>query len=254
MANIMHTSQEEIYEVILLAVTILASITGYFIFSIIRQKNSVARWQEARIKAEIDTLENERRRIAGDLHDDIGPLLSAIKLQVDHVEPTDEHERQVLQKSVKQIDEVIKRFRQISYNLLPNTLVRKGLVAAAREFAGKMNDLGSVRIEFASNTELKLSPENEVNLYRIIQEIIHNAIKHSKAEKLCINMYREDDMIILSAEDDGVGFNYEPSREGVTGLGILNIQSRAALLKARLNVDAQTGKGVKYLLSIPAEI
>ncbi len=249
----MHTTQEEIYEVILVAVVILASITGYFIFSIIRQKNSVARWQEARIKAEIDTLENERKRIAGDLHDDIGPLLSAIKLQVDHVEPTDEHERQVLQKSVKQIDEVIRRFRQISYNLLPNTLVRKGFVAAAHEFAGKMNDLGSVHIEFTCNTDIKLSGENEVNLYRIIQEIIHNAIKHSGAKNLIINIYKEDDMVILSAADNGVGFNYEPSREGTTGLGMLNMQSRAALLKARLTVDAQTGKGVKYLLSIPTE-
>ena len=249
----MHTMPEEL-KVILLAIIILVSITGYFIFSIIRQKNTVARWQEARIKAEIDTLENERKRIASDLHDDIGPLLSAIKLQVDHVEPADEDDKMVLQKSVKQINEVIQKFRQISYNLLPNTLVRRGLVAAAHEFVGKMNDVHAVKIEFISDDPFLLSQENQVNLYRIMQEIIHNTIKHSKAKNLIINIHRDDGHINLSTADDGAGFIYDPAKEGFSGLGLLNIQSRAALLKAKLSIETQPGKGTKYFISIPVEI
>ena len=99
-----------------------------------------------------------------------------------------------------------------------------------------------------------LSQENQVNLYRIIQEIIHNTIKHSKAKNLIINIRRTDDHITLASADDGAGFIYEPSKDGATGLGLLNIQSRAAILKAKLIVQTQPSKGTKYFISIPLVI
>ena len=93
LANIMHPEEQQLYEIILIAAIVLAIVTGYFIYSIIRQKNHVLRWQQNRIRAEIETLENERKRIAGDLHDELGPMLSAVKLQVNHLEPVDENEK-----------------------------------------------------------------------------------------------------------------------------------------------------------------
>ena len=143
----MHTEEQELYKIILIAAVILAGITGYFIYSIIRQKNHVLKWQQNRIRAEIETLENERRRIASDLHDELGPMLSAIKLQVNHIEPSDAMEKMIIDKSSQHIDEIVKRFREISYDLLPNTLVRKGVLKAAEEFFGKMNDAHPLKIE-----------------------------------------------------------------------------------------------------------
>lgn len=249
----MHTTNEQLYQVILLALSILAGITGYFIVSLVRQKNNVARWQEARIKAEIDTLENERKRIAEDLHDDIGPMLSAIKLQVDFAEPATEEDKDILDKSVKQMGDVIKRFREISYNLLPSTLVRRGFVKATQEFVGKMNEAHKVQIEFFFDNEPILKPENKINLYRIIQEIIHNTIKHADAKNLVINLETTLRDIKIFTSDNGKGFIYSPDKDGPTGLGLLNIQSRAAVLNAKLTINTQPGAGTKYLLLMPSD-
>lgn len=252
MAHYMYSKEEQLYKVIIIAVLILALITGYFIYSITRNKNRMLRWQEARIKAEIDTLENERKRIAGDLHDELGPMLSAVKLQVNHLEPGDETEKLILKKSSGQIDEIIQRFREISYNLLPNTLVRKGLTKAVDEFIGKMSEAHSINIQFHYPQELKVAVEKEINIYRIIQEITHNTIKHSRANTLTINLEEKNKQLILQTTDNGIGFNYNPQQTENSGLGLLNMQSRVAVLNAQLTVITEPGKGTVYHIIIPA--
>ncbi|MEJ7586384.1 MAG: histidine kinase [Ferruginibacter sp.] len=128
----------DMFTVVFISALIIGLIIIFFIFSIVREHKKVLKWQQARIAAEINILENERKRIAADLHDELGPILSAIKLQINHLEPEDETETAVLEKSSKQIDSVIQRFREISYDLLPNTLVRKGFIRATEEFIGKL--------------------------------------------------------------------------------------------------------------------
>lgn len=208
------------------------------------------KWQQARIAAEIATLENERKRIAGDLHDELGPVLSAVRLQVNHLEPADETERIILQKSSSQIDEVIKRFREISYDLLPNTLVRKGLVKATEEFIGRMSEAYQLRIEFTSD-EIRLQPDREVNLYRILQEIIHNSVKHARATLLTIDMKVNGSQLHINTKDDGIGFNYEAMKTNEGGLGMLNLQSRVEVLNGVLRIDTQPGKGTLFFIEIP---
>src|SRR3954447_12842353 len=115
MGNNMSKEESEIYLIVFIAASILAGILGYFLYAIIKQKNRVQSWQEARIKAEIETLENERKRIAGDLHDDVGPILSAVKLYITHIEPSSDEERKIIEKSGNLISEVIQRFRDIAY-------------------------------------------------------------------------------------------------------------------------------------------
>lgn len=128
------------FNVVVIAAVILMLIIAFFVISIVREHKKILKWQQARIRAEINTLEGERRRIAGDLHDELGPLLSAIKLQINHLEPVNAEETAVLEKSSEQIDSIIQRFREISYNLLPNTLVRKGFIKATEEFIGKLKN------------------------------------------------------------------------------------------------------------------
>lgn len=210
------------------------------------------RWQKARIKAEIDTLENERKRIAGDLHDELGPILSAVKLQINHLEPEDETEKIVLEKSSSQIDEIIQRFREISYDLLPNTLVRKGLTKAVDEFIGKMSDANKIKFQFKYPGGLIVQKEKEINIYRIIQEIIHNTIKHARASSLVIELYQKNNLLILQTEDDGIGFNYKALQIESSGLGLLNIQSRVSVLNAQLTVNSEPGKGTSFQVIIPS--
>jgi two-component system, NarL family, sensor kinase len=238
------------FNVVYIATIIVAIIIIFFVYSIIVQQKKVVAWQQARIAAEINTLEAERKRIAGDLHDELGPMLSAIKLQINHLEPEDETETAVLEKSSKQIDTIIQRFREISYDLLPNTLVRKGFIKATEEFVGKLKVLHALKIDFASE-HFSLDAAKEVNLYRIIQEIIQNTIKHSRATFLNILIIKKAHTIFVQTKDDGVGFNYNEKSLEAKGVGLLSLQSRAQLLGGHLVVHTQPGTGVAFEIEIP---
>jgi len=246
----MPQSDQTLYAVVLIAAVLLIVFVGYFVASIIRQQRIVSKWQQARIAAEIQTLENERKRIAGDLHDELGPMLSAIKLQINHLEPTDETETAVLEKSSTQIDSIIQRFREISYDLLPNTLVRKGFIKATEEFIGKLKMLHPLDIIFTCD-EFKLIAEREINLYRVVQEIVQNTIKHAKAKKLEISVQNKGKTIVLKTKDDGIGFAYSEKKQAASGLGLMNLQSRAEVLGGQLIVHTQPGTGTAYEIEIP---
>lgn len=246
----MFTESKELFKIVLFGASIIAALIFYFIFSITRRQREVMKWKQAQLAAEITTLENERKRIAGDLHDELGPILSAVKLQVNHLEPDDETEKIVLQKSTIQIDEVIKRFREISYDLLPNTLVRKGLIKATEEFIGRMTNVHKLQIIFKSE-DIRLETNKEINIYRILQEIIHNAIKHARATLLTIDIEKKNQRLYINTKDDGIGFNYEGMKATDGGLGLLNLQSRVEVLNGELKINTQTGKGVIFLIEIP---
>src|ERR1700722_18553201 len=113
---------------------IIAIIIIYFFVSIIRYHRRYMKLQRERIFAEITIRENERKRIAGDLHDSLGPLLSAVKLNISSGDVLHPEDKEVLEKTGKYLDEIIGSMRRISYDLLPNTLERRGLVEAIREF------------------------------------------------------------------------------------------------------------------------
>jgi signal transduction histidine kinase len=229
---------------------IIGVVVLFFISAIVRQQRKVSYWQQARIAAEINTLEAERKRIAGDLHDELGPMLSAIKLQINHLEPEDEAENAVLEKSSKQIDNIIQRFREISYDLLPNTLVRKGFIKATHEYISKLKILHPLEIDF-NTIDFSLSSDREVNLYRVIQEIMQNTIKHARATMLNINIIKKNKSIFLQTKDDGIGFNYSEKSLEAKGVGLLSLQSRAQLLGGQLVVHTQPGSGTTFEIEIP---
>ncbi len=224
----------------------------FIVYTVLKQQRIITKWQQARIAAEINTLESERKRIAGDLHDELGPMLSAIKLQINHLEPTDEIENIVLEKSSAQIDTVIQRFREISYDLLPNTLVRKGFIKATEEYIEKLRLLHDIKINFLAEM-FTLPAAKEVNLYRIVQEIIQNTFKHSRASTLDITLQKKQKLIVLQTKDNGVGFNYKEKSIEANGIGLLSLQSRAQILGGHLSVITQIGKGVIFIIEIPID-
>ena len=240
---------EKIIWIAILAVVALSAIIIYFVASLIGQHRRITQWQQQRIKAEVETLEAERKRIATNLHDEIGPMLSAIKLQINHVEPTDETDKLILQKSSRQINEVIQHFRDVSFNLLPNTLVRSGIAAATDELINRLPDT-KLMIEFVSEN-IVLKKEDEINVFRIIQEIIHNTIKHARATRLTIEIKLKPPVIVLQSADDGIGFTYTDKMKHSNGIGLLSIQSRVEILNATMQVTTAVGMGTKYLIEIP---
>src|SRR5690606_15559385 len=126
----MHPSEEQFYSALTVAAVGLGIIIAVFIATMIRHQRRNARLNKMRIRAEINTLEKERKRIATDLHDELGPILSAVRIQINHLKHQTEEDKKIIAFANKHIDDAISKTREISYNLLPNTLVRKGLAKA----------------------------------------------------------------------------------------------------------------------------
>ena len=246
----MPDKSQDIFTVVLIAALLLAIIIGYFLFSFMRQQRTVLAWQQVRIAVEIKTLEAERKRIAGDLHDEIGPMLSAVKLQINHLEPIEETELAALRRSSEQIDHIIQRFRDISFNLLPNTLVRKGLLKAMEEFIHRTQEAHHLMITLKADP-INLTQEKEINIYRIVQELVHNTVKHARATRMDIILQQKKGHFLLQTIDDGIGFEYEEKKQHASGLGLMNIQSRVEVLGGDLVVQTTPGKGTIYFIEIP---
>jgi signal transduction histidine kinase len=247
----MGTTEKEYYDALLRIAVVIGIILLYFIITAIRYQRRSLRLYKEKIQAEIDTLENERRRIASDLHDELGPLLSAVKLQINNLETTDPGDLQLVNKSSQHIDSIIKKLREISNDLMPNTLLRKGLKKAIEEFINNSQETYKLPVKFICEQEMQLDQNKEINLYRIVQEILHNTLKHAKASMLIIKISVQDSRLFLMTADNGVGFDYFLKIHDNMGLGLRNLQSRTEVMGGEFTCTSAPGKGTAYTIEIP---
>lgn len=240
--------EEKIITIALLAALLLACVIAYFFYVIGSQHKKIIEWQQVRVNAEINTLENERKSIAIDIHDDLGPLLSSVKMRVSTVSSIDETDNEIIRNSVEQMDDIIKKFRKISTNLLPNALLRNSLNDAVNDFIGRVSQ-SHIAIRFTSNVK-ELAEHENINIYRIIQEIIHNTLKHSQADLLSIDIHKDSEQIVIVTQDNGIGFTVTHDAD-VKTIGLLSIQSRVLLLNGTYTINSKIGNGTQYEIRIP---
>src|SRR5579863_8345395 len=243
--------ENRILYITLLVSLIIAIIIVYFFVSIIRYHRRYMRLQREKIFAEITIRENERKRIAGDLHDSLGPLLSAVKLNISSVDVGDAADREILEKTGGYLDEIIGSMRRISHDLLPSTLERKGLLEAIREFLLQVKNKQSVNIQLYVVKEISVPKEKEIHIFRMIQEIVHNTIKHAQAHNLQIGLSEENGHLLCLTKDDGLGFDKEKVLSGSHGLGLRSLESRCEILNGVLTLDSVPGAGTNYFIKIP---
>lgn len=205
---------------------------------------------EAVLKGE----EQERSRLAKDLHDGLGGMLSGIKLSLSNMKGnlimTPEN-ADAFERSIGMLDNTIREMRRVAHNLMPEMLARYGLDAALKELCGEISRNTDIETSYQSSDTEKanLEPMVAVAVYRIVQELAGNAIKHSGAAHLLVQVYvlPEERLLAVTVEDDGKGFDPElPS----AGMGWSNIRNRAELLKAKLDVRSAPGSGTSVLLEI----
>jgi signal transduction histidine kinase len=247
----MDEQQQNFYNEVLIVVLLIGVIIIYFVVTIIRYHRRYIKLQRERILAEITIQENERKRIANDLHDSLGPLLSSVKLNINSVDVHNEGDEKLIDKAGKHIDEIIKSIRQISHNLLPNTLERKGLIEALREFTRHINEEKIIRIQLHEKAYPQIAKEKEIHIFRMIQEIVNNTIKHAGAKNLQIGFSEEENNILILTKDDGVGFDVKKIRATSGGLGLKSIESRTEILNGKLVIESELEKGTSYIIKIP---
>lgn len=191
--------------------------------------------------------QNERIRIARDLHDSIGQKLSVARMLL----PRDSHSTE-LQKIRTYLDETAQEVRSISHNLIPEIL-NFGLVKAIEELCDQINATDKIIVEYTPRDEpntLKLDKRTELSLYRIIQEILNNIIKHSQTNKLSLDLKSLPGMIQIDIEDKGVGFDTIAISQS-KGIGWRNIFARIKLINGSITIKSEKNKGSHFLLNIP---
>ena len=197
--------------------------------------------------------EEERKRLAADLHDGIGTMLSVTKMSLNQVERhlngDNVHASLQVQKTRSMIDETMTNVRRISRGLVPTTLDRFGLLAALEELADRASE-GGMDVQIDSPGDLRnLSPTVSLTLYRISQELINNVIRHARATDVIIQIYcfqldADDCEVRLSVQDNGVGFDVDAIMKNKRGgLGLRNIESRLTVLNGHITFDVAPGRG-----------
>lgn len=199
--------------------------------------------------------ERERERIAKDLHDSLGGLLSTVKLQFDQFKSTlsGKQDSKEYYKAADLLDSAVEEVRVISRNLQPGALSKLGLIPAINDLINRFDGDNYPTVFFQHyNLPLKISEMVGLNIYRIIQELMNNTIKYADASEVLIQLNYKDGDLYVQYEDDGVGFNI--NNLNARGMGLENIEYRVRYLKGRMSIETKEGDGVSYFIKIPLNI
>jgi PAS domain S-box-containing protein len=193
----------------------------------------------------METEEKDRRQFAADLHDDLGPTLSSIKLHLGLLEHSRNPEKFAENLAIcnRQLAEAIAKMRIIANNLMPRLIDNFGLEAAASSFIGTMHHEGVFEIRFISNLKGRRFPkQTELHFYRILCELINNTVKHAGATEAVLKLTYRGGILALDYSDNGRGYRVDESKLAAGGMGVGNIIQRAKLVDAVIHFVYTKGK------------
>ncbi len=197
------------------------------------------------LKALMTGEEKERNRLARELHDGLGGILAAAQMQVSQLEVPQQTDKE---KAAGLIQQAASETRRIAHNLLPETLLRYGLNEALKEYCRSISESKLMQLDYESvGMEERLAQTTELSIYRIIQELINNSIKHAGATETFIQLHRHNHMLTITVEDNGKGFS--PKETG-NGIGLSNIQSRVSFLNGKMDIRSEQQKGTSVYIEI----
>lgn len=205
---------------------------------------------EAVLKGE----EQERTRLAKDLHDGLGGMLSGIKYSFNTMKGnlimTPEN-NQAFERSMDMLDSSIKEMRRVAHNMMPEALVKFGLDTALKDFCNDINQSGAVKVIYQSaGTEgTEIEQTASITIFRIVQELLNNIIKHASATQAVVQLNKINEQMSITVEDNGKGFNTELLKNS-KGIGWANIENRVEFMRGKLDVQSEHGKGTSVLIEM----
>jgi len=199
----------------------------------------------------VEGQELERKRIATELHDGLGVLLSATKMQFSTILDKSPESRELIDKATKMLEQASGDVRKISHNMMPGLLTKLGFYEAVGDLFDHLDDSGKLVAECTITGEhTRLAENREIMLYRIIQEMVNNTIRHSEARNVSLHIHVLPDMLDIMFSDDGKGFDFEKMLESQS-IGLKSIQSRVSFLNGELHIESAPSKGTRYNMRIP---
>jgi signal transduction histidine kinase len=214
-----------------------------------------AAYQKELLHAGVLAQEAERKRMAVELHDSVGGLLSTTKIYLTNIsqEIAAGQFQLFKDKALEALNENIGEIRTITNDLMPQSLERLGVVAATRDLTGKLTELKGSKVAFSHNADIRFEKDREKALFRILQELINNALKHSSARQVAIDFHFEPRRVLVHYQEDGQGFDreaYEMEKAGKS-FGLKTMESRVAFLGGKMQYTTAPGQGIDVRLTVP---
>lgn len=247
----MDARETTIYNAVLIGAMIIGGLLLFLLGSIVRLHRRQLRADRQHASTELRLIETERARIAADLHDELGPVLSAAKFRISAVKDPGEKNEQLLSDAIGHIDSIVVRIREIANGLLPSVLPDRGIVFAVQEFIRGMPAVEGRLVRFEYGVLPSIPPAAWVHVYRIMQEMIYNAVRHANAHEIVADMRTSRNELLLTCVDDGNGF-VVPSPPG-KGQGLRNILVRAEMMGGKMYIQSGKGKGTQIRCVLPLE-
>ena len=221
----------------------------------LRVKELELQHQQNVIYRTLDAVEDERKRVARDLHDEIGASLSAMRLLVGQFTPQDPAPAEadsLVHRFKDVIDATIDSVRRISSDLLPQGLDELGLAYALEGLCENAMSLADTTIDLTVDPTINLPPRDNLVLYRLAQELFNNAVKHAQATDIRLLLTRQSNHIEFSYIDNGLGFDFGTAYRQ-RSLGLKNIETRAQMLHGQVSFETRPGQGLRVTIRIPTE-
>jgi signal transduction histidine kinase len=239
---------------------LLALLVGWLIYNRIQLKQkaklqaALHAQQQLAAQSVLTAEENERQRIAKDLHDGVGQMMSVAKMNLSAFENEitfhNDDQKKSFERIINLIDESCKEVRLVSHQMMPNILLKSGLAKAIADFIDKI-DQRVLKVQLHTEGLNERIHENiEIVLYRVLQECVNNVIKHAGATHLDISLIHDQDGISVTIEDNGKGFLIDEITDQA-GLGLKNMKARVEYLKGEIDFDSTPGKGTLVAIHIP---
>jgi signal transduction histidine kinase len=241
-----YSHRQILLQIILIVALILAFIISFFYFRLSR-KGAI---RQKTIAAVLETETNERRRIARDLHDGLGPLLSAINHYFQAYLDAKPETREAIQVRLQAvISEAIDEVTRISHNISPHVLEKHGLMTALNNLIAPLTTHGRYQVDFISGIETRLDPKIELTIYRCITELLNNTMKHAEATRITLDIRISGNQLLIRYSDNGKGF--EPTSGKKSGMGLHNIMNRVESTGGTLSMESQPNAGILVMITIP---
>ncbi|GHA54106.1 sensor histidine kinase [Pontibacter akesuensis] len=254
---------------ILITPVLLILAVGIIVFVLLYQRRMLQHQDQVRylhdlkqrqlLEATFQAQEEERRRVARDLHDEVGAMLALVKLNlhqlINNAAVKDEGLLTAGYNIKQQLDDVLSSVRRISHDLMPVVLEKMGLAQALEALRRSFMSTGLLRITVKYNEKnRRLQAKHELLLFRMVQELLNNTLKHAQASEVTLDLFFGEDRTELIYMDNGKGFDLgslqnRQNTEG--GLGIMSLQSRAALMGGDITITSAPGKGTKAEITLP---
>jgi signal transduction histidine kinase len=221
-----------------------------------RFQQEIMKQQELASKAVMAAEEKERQRIARDLHDGVGQMMSVAKMNLSAFESNlkfvNADQQESFEKIISLVDESCREVRSVSHNMMPNALLKNNLAIAIKDFVDKIEKRSlKVRV-YTEGLDDRMDSNLEIILYRVIQECVNNVIKHAEASRLDISVLKDKEGISATIEDNGKGFDIG-DKDRFEGIGLKNIITRIEYLKGIVDFDSSPGRGTLVALNVPFE-